>query len=96
MYRAFVIGVLVLVLCLGASIGYFNAQPIHFDYLAGHIELPLIGLILADFLLAVVLTLLICGGRILGLKAETRRLKKQLRDAEAELKNLRDIPLKDV
>jgi lipopolysaccharide assembly protein A len=96
MYRAFIIGILVVVLCLGASIGYFNAQPIHFDYLAGQIELPLIGLVLADFFLAVLLTLLICSGRILGLKAEARRLRKQLRDAEAELKNLRDIPLKDV
>lgn len=96
MYRVFIISVLVVVLCFGASVGYFNAQPIHFDYLAGQVELPLIGLVLIDFFLAVLLTLLVCSGRILGLKAETRRLKKQLRDAEAELKNLRDIPLKDV
>ena len=96
MYRVFVISVLVFVLCLGAAIGYSNAQPVHLDYLLGSREIPLIGVIVADFILAVGLTLLICGGRILGMKAETRRLKKQLRDAEAELKTLRDIPLKDV
>lgn len=96
MYRIFVIVVLVLVLCIGATIGYFNAQPIRLDYLAGQIELPLIALVLADFFLAVLLTLLVCGGRILSLKGEARRLRKQLRDAEAELKTLRNIPLKDV
>ena len=96
MYRIFIIVVLVLVLCVGATIGYFNAQPIRFDYLAGQIELPLIALVLADFFLAVLLTLLVCGGRILSLKAESRRLRKQLRDAEVELKTLRNIPLKDV
>ena len=96
MYRIFVTVVLVLVLCAGATIGYFNAQPIRFDYLAGQIELPLIALVLADFFIAVLLTLLVCGARTLALKGEARRLRKQLRDAETELKSLRNIPLKDV
>lgn len=95
MYRLLVIVLLLVVLCLGASIGYFNAQTIEFDYLAGRIQMPLIALVVADFALAVLLTLLVCFGRIFSLKAELRRARKQLRDADAELKNLRAIPIND-
>ncbi len=95
MFRILLIVLLVVVLCIGAAIGYFNAQPIHFDYLAGQIELPLIALVVVDFLLAVLLTLLVCSTRILSLKSEARRLKRQLANTEAELKNLRELSLKD-
>lgn len=95
MLRILLILLLVVVLCLGASIGYFNAQPVHFNYLVGEMEIPLIGLIVGEFIIAVLLTLLACFGRVFGLKSEIRRLRKQLRDAEAELKNLRNLPLKD-
>jgi uncharacterized integral membrane protein len=95
MLRVLLIAVLIVVLCLGAAIGYFNAQPIRFDYLAGQIELPLIALVIVEFAFAVLLTLLVCSTRILSLKAEAKRLKRQLADVEAELKTLRNIPLKD-
>lgn len=91
MLRALVIAGLILVLLLGASIGYFNAQPVRFNYLAGEIELPLIALVIAEFVVAVLLTLLISFSRMLGLKGEIRRLRKQLGSAEAELKTLRDL-----
>lgn len=89
--RALVIIGLVLVLVLGASVGYFNAQPVRFNYLAGEVEMPLIALVIAEFVLAVLLTLLISFSRMLGLKGEIRRLRRQLGSAEAELKTLRDL-----
>lgn len=96
MLRILVISALVVFLVLGASIGYFNAQEVEFDYLAGTVTLPLIALVIGEFVLAVLLTLLICMGRMLGLRAEIRRLRKQVQAAEAELKTLRELPLKDV
>lgn len=84
-----------LFLVLGASIGYFNAQTVSFDYLAGTLELPLIALIIAEFVLTVLLTLLICMGRMLALKAEVRRLRKRAQGVDAELKALRELPVKD-
>lgn len=96
MLRVLLIVLVVVVLGLGASIGYFNAQTIRFDYLAGQVEMPLIALVVVEFLLVALLTVLVCFGRIFALKSEIRRLRRQLRDADAELKNLRDIPLKDV
>lgn len=93
MLRVIVIAALLIFLVLGASIGYFNAQEVEFDYLAGTVKLPLIALVIGEFVLAVLLTLLICLGRMLGLKSEIRRLRKQLQSAEAELKSLRELPI---
>lgn len=95
MLRVLIIAALVVFLALGASVGYFNAQPVKFDYLAGEIELPLIALVIGEFVLAVLLTLLICLGRMLGLRAEIRRLRRQVQSADAELKSLRELPIKD-
>lgn len=91
MLRALVIAGLIVFLVLGASIGYFNAQPVRFNYLAGEIELPLIALVIGEFVIAVLLTLFISFGRMLSLKAEIRRLRRQIGAFEAELKTLRDL-----
>jgi putative membrane protein len=93
--RFLVIAALVLFIVLGASIGYFNAQEVEFDYLAGTVKMPLIAMVIGEFVVAVLVTLLLCMGRMLGLKSEIRRLRKQVQGAEAELKSLRELPLRD-
>ncbi|MGQ0528899.1 MAG: LapA family protein [Panacagrimonas sp.] len=95
MLRILVIAALVVVLVLGASIGYFNAQEIQFDYLAGTLSMPLIALVIGEFVIAVLLTLMICFGRMLQLKNEIRRLRKQVQAVESELKTLRELPIKE-
>lgn len=95
MWRILTLILLVLMLGLGISIGYFNAQPITFDYLFGSVTVPLVALVMGEFALAVLLTLLVCSARILGLKREIRRLNRQLRDTEAELRTLRNLPIRD-
>lgn len=77
------------VFVLGTTIGFFNGQAVQFNYLFGSVELPLIALLIAEFLLVVLLTLLATFVRVFALKSEIRRLGKQLRDSETELKNLR-------
>lgn len=96
MGRLLLILVLVTMVVLGASIGYFNSQTIRFNYLAGETHLPLVALIVCEMLIVVIITLLVCAGRMLALRGEIRRLRRQLQGAEAELKNLRNLPLKDV
>jgi len=93
MWRILLIAVLLIVLVLGASIGYFNAQTVSFDYLFGAWELPLIALLIAAFALGVVLTLVVVGGRVLSLRLELRRARGRIRDHEVELRNLRNLPL---
>ena len=78
---------------LGASVGYFNATEVEFNYLAGTIKLPLIALLVGVFLVSAIFTLLICYARMLVLKAENRSLRKRLKKTESELKTLRDLPL---
>ena len=93
MFRTFILVILVAVLCIGTTLGFFNAQQVEFYYLLGSAHLPLFALVLAVFGLAVALTLIMTMARIFGLKREIRRLHRQLRDAQTELRNLRDLPL---
>ena len=79
----------------GATVGFFNGQPVRFNYLFGEMELPLIALLLAEFLFVAVFTVGLVALRVLSLKTEIRGLRRQLRDAESELKNLRSLPLKE-
>lgn len=95
MIRVLIITILMLVLALGIAIGFFNAQPVTFNYLAGSLQLPLIALVMGEFFLVALLTALLCWARIFGLKGEIRRVRKQLKDAQAELQSLRNLPLKD-
>ncbi|NKF22694.1 LapA family protein [Solimonas marina] len=85
--------VLLIILVLGASIGYFNAQPIHFNYLFGSAEFPLIAVLIAAFSIGILLTLLVVAGRLLTMRMELGRLRKQLREAEGELRTLRNLPV---
>jgi uncharacterized membrane protein YciS (DUF1049 family) len=93
MIRILVVLLLVLVFALGATLGFFNAQTVHFDYLFGAAEVHLVVLLVGAFIIAALLTLALCAIRLLGYTAEIRRLRRQLRDAETELKNLRNLPL---
>ena len=86
---------LVAVFCLGASIGYFNATPVNFDYLVGSVQLRLVVLLLVVFAVGVILTVVLCGIRLISQGGEIRRLRRQLRATETELKNLRNLPLKN-
>lgn len=85
---------LILVFCLGAAISYSNADPVSFDYLLGTVQMRLMLLLLLVFALGVIITVLLCGFRMLTQRREIARLRKQLRGTETELKNLRNLPLK--
>jgi len=91
MPRLLLLILLAIFFALGVTIGFYNAQPVRFSYIFGEIELPLIALIVGEFLLAVLLTLLVVLGRMLTLRAELRRLRRQLRNSDEELANLRRV-----
>jgi uncharacterized integral membrane protein len=79
--------------CVGAALSYYNWSPVAFDYLAGEVQLPLIALLLTSFMLGGLTVLLLNTVRIWSLRLEMRRTQKRLRNAETELKNLRNLPL---
>lgn len=93
MLRLLTVITLALVFLIGASLGYFNAERVTFHYLFGQIEVRVAVLVAVSFVIAALLTLGLCGLRMLRLHRDIRRLRKALRDSETELKNLRNLPL---
>jgi lipopolysaccharide assembly protein A len=93
MLRILVVLLVVAIFVAGAALGYFNSTPVAFDYLFGSTQLRLVSLIVGTFFVGALLMLVLCAARMLGLRRELRRLRRQLRDAETELKNLRNLPL---
>jgi uncharacterized integral membrane protein len=87
--------VLILFGVLGACAAFFNTSYVSFHYVFGVVQIRLILLLLAVFAAAVLLSAVIFGLRLLALRGELRRVRRQLRDAETELKNLRNLPLRD-
>jgi len=85
---------LVVIFCWGASISYFNANLVNFNYLIGTVQTRLVLLLLMAFALGVIIAVLLCGARMLGQRREIGRLRKQLRGSETELKNLRNLSLR--
>lgn len=76
----------------GAALAYFNATPVRLDYLAGTLEAPLIVWMFSSLVLGAGLSAVFGGMRRLRLQLEVRRLRRQLEQTEAELKNLRRLP----
>jgi lipopolysaccharide assembly protein A len=93
MGRLLVTVLLVAAFCLGAAVSYFNWHPVAFHYLAGELEAPLIALMLAAFVLGVVVMWLLSLARVFLLGRESRRQQREIRELEAELKNLRNLEL---
>lgn len=85
--------VLLVILVVGASIGYFNAQPVEFDYLLGTVQFPLIAVMIGAFSIGILLAVAVVSGRIVGMRMELGRVRKQLREAEGELRTLRNLPV---
>ena len=93
MWRLITTVLLLAVFCLGAAVSYFNWTSVTFNYLAGQTEMPLIALLLAAFVLGVLVTGLLNLARIFLLRRDQRRQQRQIRELEAELKSLRNLPL---
>jgi len=78
---------------LGAAVSYYNWAPVTFHYLAGQAELPLIALLLGAFLMGIFVMWLLNLARLFVLSRDSRRHQRQIRELEAELKSLRNLPL---
>src|SRR5688572_14457723 len=93
MGRLVVIVLLVAGFVLGAAISFYNGTAVTFHYLAGQVELPLIALLVGAFFAGVLVMWLLSVARLFGLSRESRRQQRQIRDLEAELRSLRELPL---
>lgn len=96
MSRIFLIAlVFILVLIAGAGFAALNAAPVTLDYFLGRVETTLPWVLLGALATGFLLGLLIAGISALGAKRNARRLRRQLRALEAEVTNLRNLPIRN-
>jgi putative membrane protein len=89
--------VAIVVLALGLGFAYKNAQPVSVDYYFGlHWEGPLSLLLLSSMTLGVLLGLLVGLGMHLRMQRQLARARREIREIEQEVQNLRALPIKDV
>ena len=72
-----------------------NAKPVELNYFLATREVPLAMTLVLPLVFGAVIGLLFSLGMVLRLKRETLRLRRQVRLAEQEITNLRNIPIKD-
>lgn len=86
-----------IVLILGLGFAYKNAQIVNVDYYFGlHWEGSLSLLLLSTMTLGVLLGLLVGMGMYVRLQRQLVRARREIRDIEQEVQNLRALPIKDV
>lgn len=87
--------VLVLILLVGIGFTALNATPVSVDYFLGQVRTTLPWALLAALLAGFLLGGMVVAVLTLRARREARRLRKDLRVMEAELKNLRNMPIRD-
>lgn len=87
--------VLLLALALGVAFGFFNFQLVTVNWLFGEVRVPLVVVLVIDFILGFGLALLLLLAQTLKLRSDLARERRQLKDAQAEIRNLRSMPIHD-
>lgn len=87
--------VFVAVLVTGISFTALNARPVVLDYFVGQWETTLPWALLVALLAGFLLGLVIAGIALFGARRRNRRLRKELRALEAEVTNLRNLPIRN-
>lgn len=85
---------LILIL-LAISFAALNAGSVQINLYATNLTLPLSVLVVIMIAIGVVIGVLLCMPRYWKCKLESIKTKNQLKMTEKEIKNLRDIPVKD-
>lgn len=96
MSRIFLIA-LVFIVVLVAGIGFtaLNAVPVRVDYFLGTLDTTLPWVLLFALLAGFLLGFLVTAVWWLSARRNVSRLRRQLRTLEAEVNNLRHLPLRD-
>jgi lipopolysaccharide assembly protein A len=86
---------LLCVFALALMLAYANGAVVRLDYLVGseqvHLSSALLGAAVIGWLLGLVSSFVV----VFRLRRESRRLQHSIREAEAEIRNLRSLPFKN-
>lgn len=87
----------VVAMFLGLSFAYKNSQVVALDYYFGlHWASPLSLMLLATLATGVVLGFVASLGMVLRMQRQLVRARREIREIEQEVMNLRALPIKDV
>ncbi|MES1926915.1 LapA family protein [Salinisphaera sp. T31B1] len=87
--------IVILGLVVGIAFGFFNFQPVDIDLLFTSTEAPLVVILAIVFVVGLLLAGIVAMGKIARLKRRLSGAQRRLRDAEAEISNLRSMPIHD-
>jgi putative membrane protein len=86
---------LLLIIVIGLSFTVLNAGEVELNYYFGTISLPLAAVVLAAIMLGSLLGILATLSLVFAVKAKNVTLQRKVGLIEKEIKNLREIPIKD-
>lgn len=87
--------IVVVGLVLGVAFGFFNYDLVSVDLLWTTTEAPLVVLLAVAFVLGLLITGLVCVTKIARLRGQLSSSRRRLKDAQAEISNLRSMPIHD-
>ncbi len=86
---------LVVLIVLGLSFAVLNAQVVSLNYYFGYRDIPLSMVVVLSLAAGAVIGVLVSAGLILRMKAQTRQLRRKLRNAEKDSDQLRVLPAQE-
>lgn len=86
---------LVVLIVLGLSFAVLNSQPVSLNYYFGYRDIPLSMIVVLSLATGAVIGVLVSAGLMLRLKAQSRQLRRKLRNAEKDSDQLRVLPAKE-
>jgi len=86
---------LVVLVVLGLSFAVLNDQLVSLNYYFGYREIPLSMIVVLSLAAGAVIGVLVSAGLILRMKAQTRQLRRKLRNAEKDSDQLRVLPAQE-
>ncbi len=91
-----IIGILffILIAIAGIAFAVLNADPVTLHYYIGSTEAPLSLALVSVLGLGALLGVIACMGVILRMKREVSKLRRERKNTEKEIANLRNIPIK--
>lgn len=87
--------IILLLIIFGTMFAVLNANTVEFNYYLGRANLALSLLLVISLFIGVLFGACICSLRLMAQYFSIRRLRHQLKQVQQEVKNLRDIPIKD-
>ncbi len=87
--------IVILGLIVGVAFGFFNFESVDIDLLFTNTQAPLVVILVIVFVLGLVIAGLVAMAKIARLKGRLSSSQRRLKDAEAEISNLRSMPIHD-